>query len=1190
MNGNPILNQKNDNLEGHSEEKTVITYDSQCVRKHSNWSKSAKEFKLDDVSFNPSKMIEIIPDYSPKLDALLRKIDELDKADKKKHGKLFKHFIFSDLKFGVYGANMLASAMIAKGYNLGYGADLKSGKKKLKPDVPQEPSPKSKKSVETESDTEKSENSTNKSSIRSPVTAITAPSARAPVSAITVPPSARAPVSAITVPPSARAPVSAITVPPSARAPVSAITVPPSARAPVSAITVPPSAREQRGGEPQPKKKRYHKIELLSDDVLKKNKYNNFYLLTSVSIYDQALTVSAKKTMLSKFNSRPDNIHGELARFIILDSGFKEGIDLFDVKYVHIFEPSTVSSDQKQVIGRATRTCGQKGLEFHPTQGWPLYVFIYDLAIQESLRESFLGADTVMDLYFKSMNIDIRLLNFAHDLERTTVLGSVDYELNKNVHSFSIPLVSTKKENNHTVIDEHVKDNEEILYGGDKKQNLIVLPGKAMVYNTDSNGKAIIPERLGFNDMRNFIRENYGEFAWPKVKMENLCAEKKKGGAGGEIISYTPTQEFIRHYFHPMNAVKGMLLYHSVGTGKTCSAIAAATNNFEKQGYTILWVTRTTLKNDIWKNMFDQVCNETLRHEIEHSKLKIPDDQQDRMRMLSKSWRIRPMSYKQFSNLVSKQNSFYDTLIQINGKEDPLRRTLLIIDEAHKLYGGDDLVGVEKPDMNALHKALMHSYKFSGPDSVRVLLMTATPITKDPLEIIKLVNLCKPSDEQMPTEFSNFSEKYLNGKGEFTENGRNTYLNDIAGYISYLNREKDARQFAQPHIEHVLTPIISDIDIVKRFDSKLLKNESITHLSELNEKLEEENKKIENDLDGVTVKNFEFLKDEYCGEIQDKKNKTQCNKIVSGNIRMLVAEAKKEVQEIRKNIKNIKDQIKNHSGLKKTALKTIRANIEKYGDQYEKYKNSLLFELRDKCATRVIIKTNIDNHPEIKQYIEKIEGYNREIFNLQNQLTVNKENYKKRMDYLKDVLKTDLSAVERNVIKTVIREERKEHNQTLKSKMKDITESEKVIKEKLAHTEKEKKQKIILIKKTLKRGTLAEKKDSRSAVSESKKLRKTIKLKRDDIKHNKLKFLVNKYENQIVNDLKKKTDLSNVKISSKTEQMLKKQQAKQLMDMEKLNIRMRKEELKKSIRETKKREKEELQEKKKNARSTLKKK
>ena len=47
------------------------------------------------------------------------------------------------------------------------------------------------------------------------------------------------------------------------------------------------------------------------------------------------------------------------------------------------------------------------------------------------------------------------------------------------------------------------------------------------------------------------------------------------------------------------------------------------------------------------------------------------------------------MSYKQFSNLLVGKNKIYDILKTRNGSEDILRKTLIIIDEAHKLYGGD---------------------------------------------------------------------------------------------------------------------------------------------------------------------------------------------------------------------------------------------------------------------------------------------------------------------------------------------------------------------------------------------------------------------------------------------------------------------------------------------------------------------
>jgi hypothetical protein len=82
-------------------------------------------------------------------------------------------------------------------------------------------------------------------------------------------------------------------------------------------------------------KKRYGKIRFLSDAELEETKGENFFLLSSTSVYEQSISVALKKEILAKFNQRSENIHGELARFIVMDSGFKEGIDLFDIKYIH---------------------------------------------------------------------------------------------------------------------------------------------------------------------------------------------------------------------------------------------------------------------------------------------------------------------------------------------------------------------------------------------------------------------------------------------------------------------------------------------------------------------------------------------------------------------------------------------------------------------------------------------------------------------------------------------------------------------------------------------------------------------------------------------------------------------------------------------------------------------------------------
>ena len=96
-----------------------------CVRKVSNWSNIKPVHKFEKSTFNKDSVLEDIPITSPKMKALLEKINQLDEEDMKREGKLFKHFIFSDVKQGGYGAKIIASSLIASGYNLVYNRSLK---------------------------------------------------------------------------------------------------------------------------------------------------------------------------------------------------------------------------------------------------------------------------------------------------------------------------------------------------------------------------------------------------------------------------------------------------------------------------------------------------------------------------------------------------------------------------------------------------------------------------------------------------------------------------------------------------------------------------------------------------------------------------------------------------------------------------------------------------------------------------------------------------------------------------------------------------------------------------------------------------------------------------------------------------------------------------------------------------------
>jgi hypothetical protein len=947
-------------------------------------------------------------------------------------------------------------------------------------------------------------------------------------------------------------------------------------------------------------------IRLKKDTELLKTTQNNFLLLSSVDVFGKPINVKMKKEILKKFNERPNNVYGEYARFIIMDSGFKEGIDLFDIKYVHIFEPQRTSADQKQVIGRGTRTCGQKGLVFHPTMGWPLYVFNYDIEIANQYSKIFNHSSSGIELYLKALNVDLRLLNFANELERVSIIGSVDYELNKNIHNFALSKMksaslSTSPSSNVQSAGASAGAGTRLTSSTEKR---LAIANKRATRKRLSNPAIALEPAIrqimnSYNseipmgnhlEMRKFIREHFAQYTWDDVQMENLCGydgppDMQKGGA--QIIKYSPTQDFIKNYFTPINPIKGMLLWNSVGTGKTCSAIAAASYSFEPEEYTILWVTRTTLKADIWKNMFEQVCNERIRLEIQNGK-QIPENHNERMKLLSKSWKIRPMSYKQFSNLVSKQNKYYSDLVKINGEGDPLHKTLLIIDEAHKLYGGTDLSSLEKPDMNALPKALMNSYLVSGKESVNLLLMTATPITESPLELIQLLNLLRLPENQFPDQMDAFTEKYLDTNGLFTPQGQAQFLDEIAGYISYLNREKDARQFSQPIITNIRVPIVSakanERALIDKYDKAYAKEYFESDINTLKSAIENKAKEIDEELRDNNSSKFLFLKNK-C-EPHSGIVKKKCEKMVSGYIRDLVAEAKNETKTIREEIKQLREELATQTKLK-TAKMREYAKIDNPGE-LEEYKNTLFYNLKNKCGKKINDKTElnkvIQSHPAIFKIEEEMASAEQNILNLENAIALRMNASKNRILNIKQLLTADISDMEKRVLKIVLKEEQN-NIQTLQAKNKtQKADSAKRLTTTKKFYMKQKQNAIQKIQKLLKKNLTEKNKTEKQIKREEMKLRKTLRKQnriQEEMKNEFVKGLVTKYSNKIDDDLKiiestvtyAEREKEEAKAAKKLEQQLRKLEREQQKEF-KEKVKEAKQKQKEQAKEAKQKQKE----------------
>ena len=130
----------------------------------------------------------------------------------------------------------------------------------------------------------------------------------------------------------------------------------------------------------------------------------------------------------------------------------------------------------------------------------------------------------------------------------------------------------------------------------------------------------------------------------------------------------------------------------------------------------------------------------------------------------------------------------------------------------------------------------------------------------------------KRENEEISEDYEEFSKKYLNN-GKFTENGKRKYLNEISGYISYLNREQDRRNFAFPIINN-LTANLS------------LPNKEITEIKINIEKKQDEVEEFNNNLKvikNLTREEKNNIKDALKKRKEDIKNLKKKLKIEKEN-------------------------------------------------------------------------------------------------------------------------------------------------------------------------------------------------------------------------------------------------------------------------------------------------------------------
>ena len=288
--------------------------------------------------------------------------------------------------------------------------------------------------------------------------------------------------------------------------------------------------------------------------------------------------------------------------------------------------------------------------------------------------------------------------------------------------------------------------------------------------------------------------------------------------AAEALFELTPIQRIVSRFLHPLTPYMGLLLYHGVGVGKTCSAVTIAEQFLESSPNTkVIVLAPQALKDNFKQTIFDPAklvwdkrwtarqCTGTSY--LERLNLMDNPDLQSVINKVNDDRRKRYTitGYQAFSNWIKQilANSvpigLVDPVTRLTAENEVLRRLfsdhLIIIDEAHNLrdlteHDDESTVSVgENQAGKSLNPYL--SRIVLNAEGLRLVLMTATPMYNSAPEIMLLLNYLIMNDRK-----SNIPDIILKSDALFTKDGgikdgleQRKLEKAVRAYVSYMRGE-----------------------------------------------------------------------------------------------------------------------------------------------------------------------------------------------------------------------------------------------------------------------------------------------------------------------------------------------------------------------------------------------------------------
>jgi hypothetical protein len=266
-----------------------------------------------------------------------------------------------------------------------------------------------------------------------------------------------------------------------------------------------------------------------------------------------------------------------------------------------------------------------------------------------------------------------------------------------------------------------------------------------------------------------------------------------------------PHQAFVKNFMSFQTPYNSLLLFHGLGSGKTCSAIGVCEEmrDYMKQmGITkrIIIVASENVQDNFKLQLFDErklklvdglwnirACTgNKLLQEINPMNMKgMPKEKViSQMKTIINAYYIF-LGYGQFANYIIKTMDQDDENIgtkslnkrMIRRLRNEFDNRLVVIDEVHNIRKTDD----NENKKVALNLELL----VKSARNMRFLLLSATPMYNSYKEIIWLLNLMNMNDRRGKIDVKDVFDK----TGDFKNGGEEMLIRKATGYISFVRGE-----------------------------------------------------------------------------------------------------------------------------------------------------------------------------------------------------------------------------------------------------------------------------------------------------------------------------------------------------------------------------------------------------------------